>query len=105
MNPLSLLPTSDRRQEVGWNVVSTASAVLGGLLTRSVLKKVWTKATSSEHEPPLNPADRRIGWGEALQWAIAAGVGVGVGRLVSQRLAAAGWEAATGSPPPGVDDD
>jgi hypothetical protein len=27
-----------------------------------------------------------------------------VGRLLSERVAAAGWEAATGAPPPGIQD-
>jgi hypothetical protein len=88
-----------------WKVVSALAGVLGGLITRKLLEVAWRSVRKgAEHDPPLNPADRRIGWGDALAWAVAAGVGAGVGRLLSERLAAAGWEAATGSPPPGVQD-
>jgi len=93
-----------RQQELAWKVVSTGTGILGGIVARKVLEVLWKTFTSGHEDPPLNPADRRISWSEGLQWAIAAGVGAGVGRLVSERLAAAGWEAATGSPPPGIKD-
>lgn len=77
-------------------------AIGGGVVTRQLLQALWSKFAPSDHEPPLNPADRRISWPEAVIWAIAAGVGAGLGRLVAERAAAAGWEAATGSAPPGI---
>lgn len=93
---------SDRAAKVGWKALSTLGGVVGGVATRQVLQAVWPRLAHTSHEPPLNPADRRIGWAEALQWAIAAGVGAGIGRLITERLAAAGWEAATGQAPPGI---
>ena len=92
-----------RKEQIGWKVVSTGSAIVGGIISRRVLQALWSAVTDGDLEPPLNPADRRIDWKTAIQWAVAAGVGVGLGRLVSQRVAAAGWEAATGSEPPGLD--
>ena len=77
-------------------------AIGGGVVTRRLLQALGSKFVPSDHEPPLNPADRRISWPEALIWAVAAGVGAGLGRLVAERAAAAGWEAATGSAPPGI---
>ena len=91
-----------RTAAVEWKVVSTASGLLTGLVVRKVLNLAWARFSPSAHEPPLNPADRRIGWGEAIAWSVSAGAGVGVSRLVSDRLAAKGWELATGGPPPGV---
>lgn len=91
-----------RTEKLGWKIVSTGSGVLGAVVTRNLLQKVWVGLSLSDREPPLNPADRRIEWSTALQWALAAGVGASITRLLSQRLAAAGWEAATGSPPPGI---
>lgn len=85
-----------------WKAVSTLSAIAGGIITRKVVEATWSALSRSDVEPPLNPADRRVDWSTALGWAVAAGVGVGIGRLVSQRAAAAGWEQATGSAPPGV---
>ena len=91
-----------RAARMEWKVASTASGLLAGVLVRKVLAWGWGRFSPSEHEPPLNPADRDIGWGEAITWSIAAGVGVGVARVVSDRLVASGWELATGQPPPGV---
>lgn len=104
MNPVSKLLSSDdgRRTQLEWKAVSTLGGIVGGVVTRKVLQSVWAAVSDSTQEPPLNPADRRIDWSTALQWAIVAGVTVGIGRVVSQRAAAAGWEAATGSPPPGL---
>ena len=97
--------SSDSRWAAGeWKIISTLCGILGGLLTRKVLEVLWKSVRKgAEHDPPLNPADRRIGWGDALAWAVAAGVGAGVGRLLSERVAAAGWEAATGNAPPGIE--
>lgn len=90
-----------RRQQAMWKVASSLSGVLGAIGTRKVLQAAWPVGDDGTG-PPFNPADRRVRWTIALQWAVAAGVGAGLMRLVTQRLAAAGWEAATGSPPPGV---
>jgi len=54
-------------------------------------------------EPPENPASRRVGWGPALAWTVATSVAVGVGQLVAERGAAAGWRRARGRYPKGMD--
>ena len=91
-----------RAANTEWKVVSTASGLVAALLVRRLLGLVWARVSPTGHEPPLNPADRRIGWGEALAWAVASGAGVGAARVVSDRVAAKGWELATGEPPPGM---
>jgi hypothetical protein len=96
--------SSESRQVIAWKIISTGVGVLSGILVRQTIGLVWKAATKGREEPPLNPADRRISWSEGLQWAVASGIGVGVARLVSDRLAARGWEAATGHPPPGIED-
>jgi len=94
------LQDDQRRRQLAWKAISTLSAVVGGIATRKLLERAWTSVKSSE--PPGNPADRRVSWGQAVQWAVATGVGVGIARLVSQRLAATGWEMATETEPPGL---
>ncbi len=93
---------ASRRTRLEWKVVSTLAGVGGAIATRKLTNVVWARTTSGSEAPPLNPADRRISWSEGVQWAVAAGVGAALGRLVSQRVAAAGWESATGNPPPGL---
>ena len=92
---------SSRPEDLTWKAVSTASAILGATVTRKLLQAVWPRADELPG-PPYNPADRRIPWSTALQWAIGAGVGAGIARLISERVAAAGWEKATGTAPPGL---
>lgn len=91
-----------RSERLRWAALSNGSAVLGAVATRKLLQALWP-AGDDTTGPPFNPADRRVGWSMALQWGVAAGVGAGMARVISQRAAAAGWEAATGSSPPGLE--
>ena len=81
-----------------WKSISLGSGVLAAVGVRKLLAAVWP----GRHTPPLNPADRRIHWSEALAWGVASGIGAGVSRVVSKRSAAAAWQHATGTPPPGI---
>ena len=81
-------------QDSTYSTMSTAAAIGAGIVTRNVLKRVWTGTTGEE--PPNDPADPSVAWTEALTWAAAAGVAVGVGRVVGRRLAAGAYEKASG---------
>jgi hypothetical protein len=87
----------------GWKAVTLGLGALTGLATQRVLEVIWKVLRGST--PPKVAADRRSSWAEALSWAVATGVGVGVARLLAMRSAAALWEAAVHEPPPefGVD--
>ena len=84
-------------QTTAYRALSFAAAVGTGLATRSLLTRLWTEAAG---EPPRDPSDPDVDWRDALTWAAAAGIGVGVGRVVGRRLAAGAWERATGEPAP-----
>ncbi len=79
-----------------WTAVSALAGAAAAATMRRGLQRLWPDPGSR------NPADRRVTWREGLMWAVISGVGAGVARLVSQRLAAAGWEKAAGVSPPGV---
>jgi hypothetical protein len=89
------VPVSKR---FGWKVIALGSGALAGLATQRLLETAW-KGLRSANPPPL-PADRHSSWADALSWAIASGVGVGVARLLAIRTAAVVWEATTHEPPP-----
>jgi hypothetical protein len=91
---------SNRLEKAAWKVVGTGGAILAGLTARKLLTAAWTKTRKTE--PPVNPAAPDTSWGEALAWAAASGLVVAVGRLLAQRGAAAGWQKARGSLPPGL---
>lgn len=90
-----------RTERVRWAAVSKGCGVVAAVLASKVLQALWP-AGDGDAGPPFNPADRRVTWTAALQWGIAAGVGAGIARVIGQRAAAAGWEAVTGSAPPGL---
>lgn len=81
-----------------WKLVSLASGALAAIGARKLLAAVWPGPST----PPLNPADRRVAWSEALAWGVASGVGAGISRVVSKRGAAAAWQRTTGTTPPGL---
>jgi hypothetical protein len=49
----------------------------------------------------FDPTSARFSWPDAIVWAAAAGVGLGVAKVMSAKVAAVGWRAATGTLPPG----
>jgi hypothetical protein len=84
-------------KSLGWKATSYAAGALAGLITGRILDAAWSGV---RHAAPPLKADRRSSWIEALSWAVATGVGIGVSRLVAIRTAATVWEAATGEVPP-----
>jgi hypothetical protein len=85
-------------KKYGWKAVTVGLGALAGLATRGVLEVMWKDLRGTP--PPKVSADRRSSWVDALSWAVATGVGVGVARLVAVRTAAVVWEAAVHEPPP-----
>ncbi len=88
---------------VSWKVVNYGVPAVATILTRRVLVMTWSRLR--ETPPPENPADRQVSWPQAVSWAVATGVGMGVARLLALRSAATVWEVATHETPPGVQPD
>jgi hypothetical protein len=88
------------REELAWKGVSYAAGAGAMLLSRRVLTAAWRWRRSTP--PPDGPAANEAPLGDALTWAIAAGIGVAVARVVAIRSAARAWEAVTDEPPPVV---
>ena len=84
-----------------WNVVAVVTAGLAGLAVRQALQTGWE--LWKQEEPPTNPAARSVDWAEALTWSIAVGAAVGVGRMLAERGAAAGWQKVRGRYPKGLE--
>jgi hypothetical protein len=87
-----------RVQKYGWKAIAVGTGALTGLATHRVIELIWTTVRGST--PPKQAADRSSPWPEAVSWAIATGIGVGVARLLAVRTAAVLWEAAVHAPPP-----
>lgn len=87
--------------KIGWKVVGITSGLLAARASKAVLEKTWKRTKGTE--PPRNPAAPDTTWTEALSWAVASGVALGVARMLATRGAAEAWHKATGSLPPGLE--
>jgi Protein of unknown function (DUF4235) len=85
-------------QRYGWKAIAVGTGALTGYATQRVIEFIWTTVRGSR--PPKLAADRNSPWPEAVSWAVATGIGVGVARLLAVRTAAVLWEAAVHAPPP-----
>jgi Protein of unknown function (DUF4235) len=82
----------------GWKTGTLGLGALAGLAMKRGLEVIWKAFRGST--PPKVAADRDSSWLDALIWAAATGVGVGVARLLAVRTAAAVWEATIHEAPP-----
>jgi Protein of unknown function (DUF4235) len=86
-----------------WKLVSTSTGMLVGLLARKLMRAGYTAVRKdAAADSPFDPTKARFSWLDALVWAAAAGIGLGIAKVVSARVAVFGWEAATGTVPPGI---
>jgi hypothetical protein len=85
-------------KQLTYNALSTVAGIAAAVAARKLVSALWR----SDTETPLNPADRRTSWREALAWGLATAVGAAVARVVALRGTAAGWEKLSGETPPGV---
>ena len=85
-------------KKYGWKAITIGLGALTGFVTKRVPEFIWKALRGAT--PPKVAADRRSSWADALSWAVATGVGVGVARLLAMRSAAVLWEAAVHEPPP-----
>lgn len=86
-----------KKPDIGWSIVGGLSALAAGVITRKLLELAWTKTTGNK--PPSTPESPDVAFREAVLWAVATGVTVGVARLVVTREAAKAWRRATGELP------
>ena len=85
-----------------WRVVGGVSGLVAAAVTRQALTRLWR--ARKHDDPPANPAAPSTSWPDAVLWAVATGVALGVARLVALRGAAAGWRKVTGALPRGLED-
>ena len=66
-----------------WLLLTGGAAMAASFVTRTLLKKGWNAATGDD--PPMNPADMRTSWSEAVVWTLAASVVAGLSQLAARR--------------------
>jgi Protein of unknown function (DUF4235) len=88
--------------KVGYKIFAALGAAIGATVARKAVTMTWTRATGKE--PPLNPENPDVRWGEAVSWAIASAAAIAAAKLLAQRRIAATWQRASGVLPPGLDE-
>jgi uncharacterized protein DUF4235 len=88
-----------------WKLESWATGALGAFVAQLLIKATY-RAIRKDKSPAavFDPNSSRFSWTDAAVWSVAGGLGLGLAKIVSARLAAVGWRAATGSAPPGTDE-
>ena len=86
---------------VGSKLVGIATGIVVRKVTDAALSKVWQK--TKHQAPPADPAAPGTPWAEAISWAAASGVAMGVARLVATRGAATAKMKVTGQAPEGLE--
>jgi hypothetical protein len=86
-----------------WTAFSLAAGLGAAALTRKLLDQSWRAAAGKN--PPENPADPDVGFGEAVMWSVLTGALVALARMVAQRRAASYYARSTGHLPPGLGPD
>ena len=86
---------------VGSKLIGIATGIVVRKISMKVLDAVWRKTKRTE--PPADPASPGTPWAEALTWAAASGIAVGVSRLVTTKGAATAKLKLTGKTPEGME--
>ena len=92
----------DNRRDRVWRIVSTTVGILGAVVAKRLIRAAYRAVQGDEPVSAFDPTSDRFSWLNAFVWALAAGIGLVVAKMVGDRLAALGWKAATGTLPPPV---
>ncbi len=86
-----------------WKLESWITGALGAFVAQMLIKGIYRMIRKDKAPSAVfDPANRKFSWPDALVWSVAGGLGLATAKMVSTRLAAIGWEAATGTLPPGA---
>jgi hypothetical protein len=83
-----------------WNIESAVTGVLGALIAKRLIRAVYKVTRKQEPRSVFDPDSEQFSWSTFVVWAVAGGLGLGIAKLVSNRVATIGWRIATGTAPP-----
>jgi hypothetical protein len=76
---------ADKRGDGVSRAVGTFAALAAAMGTRKLVTVGWKKVTGKE--PPSDPQDPQVHFGEALSWAVLLGVTMETARVLAHRVA------------------
>jgi hypothetical protein len=86
---------------LGSKLIGIGTGIAVRKVSEKVLAKVWMRTKHSA--PPADPASPGTPWPEALSYAVASGVAIGVARLIATKGAATAKVKLTGKVPEGME--
>lgn len=86
-------------QKLLWNLYAGAIGAATTVLAAKAVNAVWELATG---DTPPEPNDPDVPLRQAVTWAIASGVGIGLSQLLVNRFAANQWTRVMGTPAPRI---
>ena len=98
---LETAPPSRKKHGKGtWTMMDKASTIAAGIIAHRVSSVAWRAATGKK--PPTSTRHPELGKGEAVTWAVLAGVIVELSKVLIRRGVATYWVKSTGNLPPGM---
>ncbi len=85
-----------------YSLLGLAATVGATMAARKAMTAGWKLSTGKK--PPSNPEHPDVSMGEAVAWAVASGVAVGLARLLASRKAADYYRRSTGHLPANLED-
>ena len=85
-----------------WTLFGLAATVGATMAARKAMTATWKLSTGKK--PPSNPEHPDVSMGEAVAWAVASGVAVGLARMLASRKAAEYYRRSTGHLPANLED-
>jgi hypothetical protein len=85
-----------------YTLLGLAATVGATMVARKAMSATWKISTGKE--PPTNPEHPDVSMAEAVAWAVASGVAVGLARMLAGRKAADYYRRSTGHLPANLED-
>jgi hypothetical protein len=83
-----------------WMLESTITGMLGAFVAQKLIRALYRAIRKRAPASVFDPSDARFSWPDVVLWAAAGGIGLGIAKVTSARVATIGWEVATGTLPP-----
>ena len=84
-----------------WKLESWITSALGAFIAEVLIRAIYRMIRKDKAPSAVfDPNSSRFSLPDAAVWAVAGGLGLALAKIVSARVAAIGWEVATGTPPP-----
>lgn len=96
----SAAPAKKQSGRGAWRALDRTSTIAAGLIAHRITALTWRAATGKK--PPTSTRHPELSKSEAVAWAVVAGAGVELTKVLIRRAIATYWVKSTGHLPPGM---